>query len=301
MRWTAARLGSCALTPPLDSRRPRQVCGMAEPRSRDACVRPPLDSVCSQPARAPATDMRDSPPRLRASNGTTYAQPPRGAPSHHSHSLQRSAAPELERAREGSQISRGTYSHAYPTIPCHRADPAQSRGGPRWSSLVLAPCRSCRGVPQALGSRPGTRQGMFRATPTRSGARDLGADWCPSRTVCNGRALSALPQTLRASYGTRGPLGLKGWALRRLRLNAFKRACFKAAWAADSLNGLKPLSTRCGSRGRWCTRCIRCSPSSCTCHPRPASCPRRMTCTPLGATAVAPARLSRKSRRASTR
>ena len=87
---------------------PRQVCGTAEPRSRGACVRPPLDYVCSQPARAPATNMRDSPPRLRASNGTTYAQPPRGAPSHHSHSLQRGAAPELERAREGSQISSST-------------------------------------------------------------------------------------------------------------------------------------------------------------------------------------------------
>ena len=133
-RGTPTPLGVC-VWPSQPERRvsPRQVCGTAEPRSRGACVRPPLDYVCSQPARAPATNM----PRLRASNGTTSAQPPRGAPSHHSHSLQRGAAPELERAREGSQISSSTQytrSHAYPTIPCHpRADPARSRGGPSLS------------------------------------------------------------------------------------------------------------------------------------------------------------------------
>ena len=70
-----------------------------------------------------------------------------------------------EKGPRSPVVPNSTRSHAYPTIPCHpRADPARSRGGPRWSSLVLAPCR--RPSADVLA-----RARACTATPARSGAR----------------------------------------------------------------------------------------------------------------------------------
>ena len=51
-------------------------------------------------------------------------------------------------------------------------------------------------------------------------------------------------EAIFSDFLLRGPLGLKGWALGACGLNGLKRARahFKAAWAADSLNGLKRLN-----------------------------------------------------------
>ena len=90
-----------------------------------------------------------------------------------------------EKGPRSPVVPNGTRSHAYPTIPCHpRADPARSRGGPRWSSLVLAPCR--RPSADVLA-----RARACTERPQPALARAFGADWCPSRTVPRTRALRA--------------------------------------------------------------------------------------------------------------
>ena len=90
-----------------------------------------------------------------------------------------------EKGPRSPVVPNSTRSHAYPTIPCHpRADPARSRGGPRWSSLVLAPCR--RPSADVLA-----RARACTERPQPALARAFGADWCPSRTVQRTRALRA--------------------------------------------------------------------------------------------------------------
>ena len=90
-----------------------------------------------------------------------------------------------EKGPRSPVVHNGTRSHAYPTIPCHpRADPARSRGGHRWSSLVLAPCR--RPSADVLA-----RARACTERPQPALARAFGADWCPSRTVQRTRALRA--------------------------------------------------------------------------------------------------------------